>query len=49
MDAGPEATTFSNLICKTVQIITNFLIFQELGIVTEKKKKKMSSSFKIQG
>ena len=42
MDAGPVATTLSNHICKTVQIITNLLIIQELGIATEKKK---SSSF----
>ena len=40
MDAGPEATTLSNLICKMVQIITNLIVFQKLGIVTEKKKKK---------
>ena len=40
MDAGPVATTLSNHICKTVQIITNLLIIQELGIATGKKKKK---------
>ena len=41
MDAGPVATTLSNHICKTVQIITNLLIIQELGIATGKKKKKV--------
>lgn len=54
MDAGPEATTLSNLICKMIQIITNLIVFQELGIVTEKKKERKKRSpllfeFKVKG
>ena len=45
MDAGPVATTLSNHICKMVQIITNLLIIQELGIATGKKKKKKKVLF----
>lgn len=41
MDAGPEATTLSNLIYKTVQIIKNLLI--------KKKKSPLLFKFKVKG